>query len=179
MGEKVKTPVFRVSFPNVFEASSYNGGEAKFGLTMCFDNATDRGEMERILKEAAHEKWGAKLPAGLRNAFRKGEEKGELQGYGPGITFAAATSKQKPGVVDANVQPILDRSEFYAGCYARATVTAYAYDKNGNKGVAFGLHNVQKVKDGERFDGRSNAEDDFDAVDVVGQAAEGDSDFLN
>lgn len=179
MGDKVKTPKFRVSFPQVFEPKSFNNGEPKFSVAMLFDSQADLTEMKRILKEAAHEKWGTKLPSSLRNAFRDGVEKKELQGYGEGITFATASSKQKPGLVDQAVKPIMDRGEFYAGCYARATVTAFAYDQQGNKGVSFGLHNIQKVEDGERFDGRTNAEDDFEAVDVVGQAGAADSDFLN
>jgi len=178
MGAKVKTPIFRVSFPSVFEPKGYNGGPEKYSVVMLFDSDADLTAMKTILREAATEKWGTKLPPNLRNAFRDGKEKSELQGYGEGVTFATASSKQKPGLVDQAVQQIMDRGEFYAGCYARATVTAFAYDQQGNRGVSFGLGNLQKVKDGERFDGRTNAEDDFEAEDVVGEATPADSDFL-
>lgn len=81
--------------------------------------------------------------------------------------FATASSKQRPGLVDRNKQPILTEEEFYPGCWARATVTAYSYDNVG-KGVAFGLHNIQKLGDDENFTGRVAAEEDFgdDADDV-------------
>lgn len=180
MGDKVKTPVFRVSFPQVFEPKGFNNGEPKFSVVMIFDKKADLREMRRILKEAAHEKFGAKLPPTLKDAFRDGEDKKHLQGYGPGVWFATASSKSRPGLVGPDVSPIVDREEFYAGCYARASVTAFAYDTNGNKGVSFGLNNIQKVRDGERFDGRTAAEDDFEAVDVVaGEAGEGDKSFLD
>jgi hypothetical protein len=75
--------------------------------------------------------------------------------------------------VDAAVKPIgPDRKdEFYAGCFARATIRAFAYDKNGNKGVSFALQNVQKLKNGEPFGSKRKAEDDFEAV--AGAAVEG------
>src|SRR4051812_19269134 len=179
MGAKVRTPIFRVSFPQVFEPKAFNDGEPKYSVVMLFDSKADLREMKACLQEAAKEKWGTKMPSGLRSAFRDGKEKEALQGYGEGVTFCSASSKQRPGLVDQAVQPIIDRGEFYAGCYARATVTAFAYDQKGNKGVSFGLHNLQKIRDGERFDGRTAAEDDFEAVDVVGEATEKDAEFLS
>ncbi len=88
----------------------------------------------------------------------------------------------KPGLVDASLQAIIEPSEFYAGCYARATINAYAYDRNGNRGVAFGLRNIQKIKDGDSFGGGSKAENDFDSIETpAGQetkAEESESDPL-
>src|SRR4051812_14671860 len=127
MGRKIKTPVFRVSFPAVFEPKSFNNGEPKYSVVMLFDSKSDLKAMEEILAEAAKEKWGAKIPGNLRSAFRNGEDKKELQGYGEGVRFCTASSKQRPGLVDQAVSAITDREEFYAGCYARATVTAFAY----------------------------------------------------
>jgi len=161
--EKVITPEFRVSFPHVFKAHAFQDQEPKFRLTMLFDKAADLSAMKQLASNAAVEKWGKKIPADLRSPFRDGSEKEDLEGY-EGMVFINATSKQKPGVVDENVQDIMDETEFYAGCYARATVTAYAYDAMGNRGVSFGLQNVQKLRDGEPFSGRTKASDDFDAV---------------
>jgi hypothetical protein len=174
MADKVTTPVFRVSFPAMFEAKSFQEGEPKFSLVMIFDSKADIKAMRKLANDAAHEKFGAKLPANLKSPFRDGKEKAHLQGYGEGTIFATASSKQKPGLVDQRVQPIIDRDEFYAGCYARATVTAFAYDQKGNKGVAFGLNNVQKIRDGERFDGRTAATDDFEEVEDFVEDGDGD-----
>ncbi len=158
--KKVVTPIFRVSFPAVFKPEGMDGSEPKYGVTMLFDSEADLTELKQIARAAVKEKWGDKPPANMRTPFRDGAEKPDLDGYA-GCVFVAARSKRRPGVVDENVQPIIDESQFYAGCYARASVTAYTYDKSGNKGVSFSLVNVQKIKDGEPFSSTSNPEDDF------------------
>ena len=178
--EKVTTPEFRVSFPDVFRAKAFQGGEPKFGLSMIFDKKADLSALKVAAKRAVEEKWGKKIPAGLKNPFRDGAEKEHLDGYGEGTVFVNATTKQRPGLVNVSLQAIVDEQEFYAGCYARATVSAFCYDTAGNRGVSFGLHNVQKLRDGESFSGRVAAEEDFDAVDDGAFAPEGgDDDFLD
>lgn len=166
---KVTTPMFRVSFPSVFEASSYDGGPETFSVTALFDKAAQGTQQFKDMKRIAHEaivkKYGAdksKWPRGLRaDPFRPGSDKDHLDGYNePGVVFARLSSRSKPGVVDASRQPIIDRDDFYAGCYARATITAFVYDQRGNKGVSFGLQNLQKLKDGESFSGRVAAEEE-------------------
>ena len=183
--KKVVTPVFRVSFPNVFQPSAFEpGATPKYGVSMLFTPAqfSDKDKaawkaMKDLANEvsmAAFKKLLKDLPANFKQPFSKGEEKPDLDGYGAGVVFANATSKLKPGVVDANKQPILAAEDFYAGCYARATVVAFAYDNKG-KGVAFGLNNLQKVRDGESFSGRTGAEDDFeDDLEGGSTAAEDD-----
>lgn len=174
MAETVKTSEFRVSFPNVFKPSAFPGQEPKYGVTMLFPKATDLSALKALAKKAVEEKWPdpTKRPKDLKNPFRDGDaEKPDTDGYA-GMIFIRATSKIKPGCVDRNVQPIIGEEEFYAGCYARATVTAYAFDRAGNRGVAFGLQNIQKLRDGEPFSGRLAPEEEFEALD--GDAAAGD-----
>ncbi len=165
--EKVTTPEFRLSFPNVFRARSFNNGEPKFGVSMIFDKKTDLSALKAIAKAAVRAKWGDKPPAGLKNPFRDGAEKAHLDGYGEGTVFVNCTTKQQPGLVGRDLQPIISEGDFYAGCYARATISAFTYDTAGNKGVSFGLHNLQKLRDGESFSGRVAAEEDFEAVDAA------------
>lgn len=161
--EKVLTPKFRVSFPAVFvPRAAMDGAEPKYSVVMLFPKDTDLSRLKAIAKQAVTEKWGDKVPKDLRSPFRDGDEK-ELDGYA-GQIFITASSKMKPGLVNGQREAIIEASEFYAGCYARATVNAYAYDRNGNKGVAFGLQNLQKLEEGEPFSGRTKPEDDFDAV---------------
>jgi len=90
-------------------------------------------------------------------------------------------ARGQPGIVDQTLNRIISEDDYYSGCYSRATVTAYGYDKAGNKGVAFGLQNLQKLGDGDRFSGRTAAEDDFDSVDdFVGEGEAGsDASFLD
>ena len=85
--------------------------------------------------------------------------------------FINANSGTAPGVVDANCQPIIDTSEVYSGVYGRASINFYAFNSNGNKGIACGLNNLQKIRDGEPLGGKARAEDDF--------ATDDDDDFLN
>jgi hypothetical protein len=162
---KILTGEFRVSFPHVFEARAAAEGQTpKFSVVLLFPKATDLSALKAACQAAVKAKWGDKPPKGLRSPFRDGDEK-DLDGYA-GMIYVQASAQDRPGLVDANVQPIgLDRKEeFYAGCYARATIRAFAYDKNGNKGVSFALQNVQKLKDGEPFGSKRKAEDDFEAV---------------
>lgn len=158
--------MFRASFVSVFEHRKIQGeSDGKYAVTMLFPKDTDLTPLKKIYLAAATEKWGPKpkWPKDMQNPFRDGNEKTQFQGYENHI-FVTATSKQRPGVVDKNLQPIIDPEEFYSGCYARATVIAFAYDVKGKKGVSFALQNIQKLKDGEAFTGRRKAEDDFEVV---------------
>jgi hypothetical protein len=165
--KKCITPEFRVSFPHVFEANSYQGQAPKYKLTMLFDKKTDLKELRRAVHNATIEEFGSdktKWPKNLKSPFRDGDEKEDMQGYA-GTIFVSSTSKQRPGVVDQKRAPITKEDQtFYAGCYARASLIAFYYDTAGNKGVSFALQNVQKLRDGEQFSGKKRAEDEFDDV---------------
>lgn len=166
----VMTPQFRVSFPNVFRPGRpmQEGAEPKYGVAMLFPKGADLSKLKAAAQAACVEMWGAdqaKWPKNLRSPFRdQGEKAPEWAGYEPGAIFVTATSKTRPGLVDAQVQDIIEEKDFYPGCYARATVNAFCYDKAGNRGVSFGLNNVQKLADGEPLGGRTRATDDFEAV---------------
>ena len=84
--------------------------------------------------------------------------------------FVNANSTTAPGIVDADRNPILVRSEVYSGVYGRASINFYAFNSNGNRGIACGLNNLQKIRDGEPLGGKASAESDFDTDD--------DDDFL-
>jgi hypothetical protein len=172
--ENLMTPEFRVSFPYVFRPSKPMAGsnnDPKYTVTMLFPKGADLSALKAAAQAAAVEKWGAgKLPKGLRSPFRDQGEK-DFAGYEEGAVFVTATSKQRPGLVDQRVVEILEEKDFYPGCYARATVRAFAYDNAGNRGVAFGLQNVQKTRDGEPLGGATRATDDFQPVE--GAAASG------
>lgn len=165
--KKAMTPEFRVSFPHVFEAhTGFEGQEPKFSIVMLFPKKVDLSALKKAAFNAAVEKFGPKekWPKNMRMPFRDGDEKADLSGY-EGTWFVTATSKQRPGVINQKREPITKEDEsFYAGCYARATLIAFAYDKAGNKGVSFSLQNVQKLRDGEQFSGRRAAADEFDEV---------------
>jgi hypothetical protein len=166
------TPEFRVSYPAVFRAKSYEGNEAKYSVTMLFKKNVDLSALKRAAHNAAIEKFGPKekWPKGLRMPFRNGDEK-EQQGF-KGTIYVGASSKNKPGLIDRLKEPIINEEDFYPGCYARAEIIAFAYDNKGNRGVSFALQNLQKLRDGENLSGRKKAEDVFDAVEDDGDDEE-------
>lgn len=82
-----------------------------------------------------------------------------------GCLYLTVSSRTKPGIVDRNLDPIIDSTELYSGAYVRVSLNAFPYSVQGSKGVSFGLNNVQKLADGEPLGGRTRAEDDFDAID--------------
>ena len=165
MSDLVITPVFRVSFPHLFKANKATAqAEPKYGVAMLFPKDADLSALKKAAEEAVYAKWGDKIPKKLKKPFlNQGDY--ELEGYVEGCVLIRASSLQKPGVVDANREDIIDESDVYPGCYGRASLRAFTYDINGNIGVSFGLQNFQKMRDGDPIGGRTNAEDDFAPAD--------------
>lgn len=166
-------PQFRVSYPNVFTPKLNDlNGKNEYSMVCLFKKGEDLSALKKAAEACLVEKLGAdkaKWPKNLKSPFRDQGEKekdGALpDGYEEGAIFMTVKSSQKPGLVDANNQDIIDAAEFYAGCYARASLRPYYYDKKGNKGVAFGLQNIQKLADGESLGGsRVKASDEFEPV---------------
>ena len=183
----VMTPQFRVSYPSVFKAKKNElNGKDEYGLVALFPKGTDLSMLQQAVEKAISDKWGpdkSKHPTNIRKPFRdQGERAKNIEGkrilpsgYEDGGVFITLKSAQRPGVVDQSVQPIIDETQFYAGCFARATVRVYAYDAKGNRGVAFGLCNIQKMGDGETLTGATKAEDDFMPI---GQSANSANDLF-
>ncbi len=172
MGDKVLTPRFRLSFPHIFtpQPSKKAGQDPMYNMVMLFPASTDLSVMKKAAMAEANISWpDGKRPANFRSPFRDGNTK-DIDGYKDHI-FVTAKSKSKPGVVDQNVQPIINAGDIYAGCWCVATVNAYTYNQDGNVGVAFGLMNIQKVADAPPFGNRSKPEDDFTVVAGAQKAA--------
>lgn len=173
---KVTTGKVRLSYAHLFEASSIEGNDPKFSTAILIPK-TDL-ETIKCIKEATAEaiemgkaKLGKVTPT-LKTPLRDGDaERPDDEAY-KGMYFLNASSKNRPGVVDQNVHPVLDASEVYSGCYGRLTINFYAYSASGNKGIAAGLGNVQKVAEGDPLGSFTRAETDFDSVESS------DNDFL-
>ena len=161
----------RWSYANVWEPKSINGGVPKFSVSLIIPK-TDKKTIEAIKKaiQAAYKEGEAKLKGNSRSVpplesiktpLRDGDtERPDDEAYANSF-FLNANSTTQPGIVDANVQPILTRSEVYSGVYGRASINFYAFNSNGNRGIACGLNNLQKIRDGEPLGSRTSAEDDF------------------
>lgn len=170
MSDTVVTPFGRVFFEAVFEPwagkNPKPGKKAKYTIALGFPPEADLSGLKRIAKEAADARWGATKPKKLRSPFITDYEH---EHFPEGWVLIRPTSTRQPGIVDAKVQPILEPSDFYSGCWARATLHAFDWTSDeGAVGVSFGLNNVQKVKDDEPIGGkggpRTAPEDDFEPV---------------
>ena len=166
---KVVTGKVRLSYAHLFQPhASLPGQDPKYSLMLLIPKS-DKSTVAKIeaaieaAKENGKANWGGKVPAGLKTPLRDGDLERDDPLY-KGHYFMNASSKQQPGVVDAQLNKIVDPSEIYSGAYGCASLNFYAYSVNGNKGVGAGLNNVQKVADGEPLGGRSRAETDFTAV---------------
>jgi hypothetical protein len=159
------TPKARLNFAYLFTPrGGPNGEDPKFRCCLVFEPPTDITALRRVAGIAAREKWGQKMPPKLKSPFRDCSDREGQPGFPPGGIFINATSKTRPGVCDQRRNKILSNEQIYSGCYVRASLRAYAYDTNGNRGVSFALLNVQKWSDGERLDNVRAPEDDFDAL---------------
>ncbi len=175
---KVITGIVRLSYANVWEPKSINGGAEKFSVSLIIPKSDVKtlsainGAIDAAIEEGKG-KFGGKVPnkAAIKIPLRDGDiDRPDDEAYADSY-FINANSNTAPQVVDKNVNPILDRSEVYSGIYARVSINFYAFNSNGNKGIACGLGNIQKIRDGEPLGGRTNAADDF-STDV-------DDDFLS
>jgi len=171
----------RWSYANVWDAKSINGSAPKYSVSLIIpkDDAATVNKIKAAI-QAAYEEGESKLKGNgktvpplksIKTPLRDGDlERPDDAAYANSY-FINANSSTAPGIVDADRQPILERSEVYSGVYGRASVNFYAFNTNGNKGIACGLNNLQKIRDGEPLGGKSRAEDDFASAD--------DDDFLS
>ena len=159
----------RFSYLHCWEPNAVNGGDLKYSVSAIIPKSDTEtiGKIKKAIEQAKKDsisKWGGKVPANLKLPLRDGDiDRPEDEAYADSYFFNA-NSRQAPQVVDKNVQPVLDQSEGYSGCYGRISVNFYGFNNNGNRGIAAGLGNIQKLRDGESLGGRSNAEEDFEAV---------------
>ncbi|WP_022761910.1 DUF2815 family protein [Butyrivibrio sp. AD3002] len=174
-------PSTRWSYANVWDPKSINGGSPKYSVSLIIPKS-DTATIEKIKAaiQAAYEEGESKLKGNgktvppltaIKNPLRDGDvERPDDAAYADSY-FINANSASAPGIVDADRQPIIDRSEVYSGVYGRASINLYAFNSNGNKGIACGLNNLQKIKDGVPLGGKASAESDF--------ATDDEDDFLS
>ena len=173
-------PETRWSYANVWQPKAIDGGTPKYSVSLIIPKSdTKTIEKVRAAIQAAYDEGQGKLKgngksvpplSSIKTPLRDGDvERPDDEAYANSF-FINANSASAPGIVDAACQPIIDTSEVYSGVYGRASINFYAFNSNGNKGIACGLNNLQKIRDGESLGGKSRAEDDF---------ADLDDDFLD
>lgn len=164
-------PNTRWSYVNVFEPKSINGSTPKYSVSLIIP----KSDTETVAKiksaiQSAYDEGQAKLRGNsksvpalsmLKTPLRDGDaERPDDEAYA-GSYFINANSTNAPGVVDASTKPITDPEKIYSGVYGRASISFYAYNSNGNKGIACGLNNLQFLRDGEPLGGKASASSDF------------------
>lgn len=174
-------PDTRWSYANVWEPKSINGGTPKYSVSLIIPKSDTKTvtKIKAAILAAYHEGeaklkgTGKSVPqfSAIKNPLRDGDiERPDDPAYANAY-FINANATTAPGIVDVERNPILTRSEVYSGVYGRASISFYAFNSNGNKGIACGLNNLQKVRDGEPLGGKSKPETDFTTDD--------DEDFLS
>lgn len=171
----------RWSYANVWDPKSINGGTPKYSVSLIIPKSDTKTVAQiKAAIEAAYKEGESKLkgngktvPAlsALKTPLRDGDAERPDDPTYTNAYFINANSSTAPGIVDADCNPILERSEVYSGVYGRASINLYAFNSNGNRGIACGLNNLQKISDGEPLGGKSRAEDDF--------TTDSDDDFLS
>ena len=173
---RVVTGEVRHSYANIFEANSIQGGKPKYSVSLIIpkSDTETRAKIERAI-DAGIGKFGGKRPnkAALKLPLRDGDiERGD-EAYANSI-FVNTDSITPPQVVGTDLQPILAASEVYSGCYARVSISFYAFNTNDNRGIACALEDIQKLRDGEPLGGNCvSAEADFGGFNTAAD------DFLN
>ena len=165
---KVVTSVVRLSYANVWEPKSINGGVEKYSVSLIIPKSDIKTltAIQKAIDAAIEEgrgKFGGKIPnkSALKLPLRDGDiDRPDDEAYA-NCYFVNANSSTAPEIVDKARDPILNRSEVYSGVYARVSINFYAFNSNGNRGIACGLSNIQKVRDGEPLGGKTSAADDF------------------
>ena len=165
---KVVTSVVRLSYANVWEPKSIKGGVEKYSVSLIIPKSDIKTltAIQKAIDAAIEEgrgKFGGKIPnkSALKLPLRDGDiDRPDDEAYA-NCYFVNANSSTAPEIVDKARDPILNRSEVYSGVYARVSINFYAFNSNGNRGIACGLGNIQKVRDGEPLGGKTSAADDF------------------
>ena len=164
-------PNTRWSYANVWEPKSINGSTPKYSISLIIPKS-DTVTVAKIKAaiEAAYQEGQAKLKGNaksvpalslIKNPLRDGDvERPDDPAYADSY-FINANSATAPGIVDADRNPVLTRSEVYSGVYGRASISFYAFNSNGNRGIACGLNNLQLLRAGEPLGGKASAESDF------------------
>jgi hypothetical protein len=175
---RVMTPPFRAAFPSLFEASEYEGKKT-YGVEAVFPEGTDLDKLRKVVARVRNEKWDKNVK-NIKLPFLDGDDYNEkhdtVREELKGATFLRLRTTNRPDVVDISRQTITDETEVYSGCWMRATIYCFAYDRPGSRGVSFILNNVQKIKDDEPWGApKISAYADFD--DDVSQTSEAQNEF--
>ena len=174
---RVKIGEVRLSYCHLFTPEAVaDGGEKKYSVSLLIPKSNTKlvEEVKAAIKAAfmagVASRFGGKQPAlgTWKNPLRDGDAERPDDDTYAGCFFINATSRTKPGIVkivkmngEKKLVEVTDEDEVYSGCYGVVSVNFFAFNNAGNKGVAAGLNNVLKTKDGDYLGGRTSAQSEF------------------
>lgn len=117
---KVVTGVVRLSYANVWEPKSINGGAEKFSVSLIIPKSETKtiDAINKAVNAAIEEgrgKFGGKIPnrSVLKLPLRDGDiDRPDDEAYAD-CYFVNANSNSAPEVVDKSLNPVMSRSEIY------------------------------------------------------------------
>jgi hypothetical protein len=165
------TGIVRISYPAIFEPKENPSGAMKYSCSLLIPKEDKKSveefkkAIDRAIQQGKEKIWKNRMPKFRYEPMRDGDaelESGEKTGSEyKGCYFINCSSDRAPGVVGPDAKPLMNQDALYAGCWVRVDVNPFPYSNSGNNGIGWGLNNVMLVKDGDRLDGRQNAEDAF------------------
>jgi hypothetical protein len=165
------SPIVRVSFCNVWKPRK---DTEKYDITGIMDLPKDLSEKDKarwnaikqIMIDAKKEKW-PKFSGPVMCTIRTGKgyktedffsdpvDCEKYPEYKDKVIIKAMSSGRQPEIIGPDKEEIIVQDDFYSGCYAVLSLTAFAWENSGKKGVSLGVNHIMKVKDGTRFVGNS------------------------
>ena len=165
------------SYANLLQPKAINGAAPKYSVSLIFRKDSEDVQKVKDAIEAAYTDGLAKLkgnskvaPAlsALKTPLRDGDAERPGDEIYAGCYFINCNNTSKPGVVDTDMNPILDPEQVFSGCRGKASVTFYAYSSNGNRGIAASINNVMVCDStGPRLGGHSSPAEDFGEDDLL------------
>lgn len=161
---QVVTGECRLSFVNLMEPKAFReGDEPKYSVTAIIPKtdtktiAAIKAAIQAAAEKGAQKHFGGRVPTNVANTFKDGDTEVDDMGDLKNIKypeyknsyFIRLASKNRPKVLDANRQEIIDPTQVYSGVYGRVSMTFFAYSGDGKRGVSASLNNVMITRDGE------------------------------
>ena len=158
---RVTTKKVRFSYVHVFEPTAMNEGDPKKYSSAILIPKSDKVTVKAIqdaitlaLNEGKSKHFGGKIPAKWSSPLRDGDDEKPDDEVYAGHFFLNAKSNKRPVILGPDKELLVDKDDFYSGCYGRAVLNFYAYGNNlPSKGVAVGFESAMKLEDGDNLGG--------------------------
>ncbi len=147
---KINLKNVRLSFPSIFNRSTFDGKEGKFEATFLIDKSDVKlkKELDLAIQNVLQE---AKIKVAADKICLKDGDESEYDGYEGNWSLKASNSK-RPIVIDRDKSPLtIDDNKPYAGCYVNAIIEFWVQNNQFGKRVNANLYGIQFYKDGEQF----------------------------